>query len=377
VGAVADNPRKPATDAAALLIDRCVSQLRFPDRESPPRLRLSWDDAAECTGKDFAKSTRDRLVESGTMTMISNYWSGSHARQWEWRRPLSGTPHLYVIQTKPARRRRITRTPSTPSTTSSSTDAVLQLDLLRSGRVTLSSNDLNLAGEQMAQHSKAVLCWRSAAELLAGNWSASQDEGGRLHTAISRMPSVVRHALRIDDEPVAEVDISNLNPLIMAREAVWETRRHDAEWWLTLCERGEFYQALSSEAHVTMSTAKRGFQVVMNSHRRSHENSKVGDAWWRLFPSSAGWLRGWKRGGGKRAAYDRCTPIESRAVLGTVAQLIQSGIPCLSVHDAIVVGESHASAVADALGAAIRQEIATGCTIKLKRAGEVVDRRTY
>lgn len=262
--------------------------------------------------------------------MLSNYLSGSHARTWEWTSPLSGTPHLYVIQTKPARRRRITSTSKPISDTTISEKAVLQLDLLRSGRVTFSTDQLNLAGEEMSQHHKAVLCWRSAVELLAGNWSASQDEGGRLHTLVTRMPSAVRQALLIDGEPVVEVDISNLNPLIMAREAAWETRRHDAEWWLTLCERGEFYRVLSTAAHVTIATAKRGFQVIMNSHQRNHENSKVGDAWWQLFPSSAGWLRGWKRGAGKRAVYDFCTPKESSAVLGAVARLTHVGILCLT-----------------------------------------------
>jgi hypothetical protein len=219
---------------------------------------------------------------------------------------------------------------------------------------------------------------------------------GRFHCALTRMPRELRSALRIDGEPLYEIDIANCQPLLLATKAVIDRKRrtrageekertkeeeggedkrqnhhtggassicgtlldecaHDPDLFelVSVCQAGAYYKELSASLGMPYSSPSEQRQVKLESmrlifgrHRPSRRGwPEFGNRW----PTVAAYLAELKRGNHRRFAHMLQRAESGLMIVGVCGALMERHpeLPVLTIHDGLLVPHSGVRPVAE------------------------------
>jgi hypothetical protein len=215
-------------------------------------------------------------------------------------------------------------------------------------------------------------------------------EYGRFHSVLTRTPRVLRSALRIDGEPLYEIDIANCQPLLLAMMAVidWMRRTRAGEEkadekertkeeegggdkrqnhptggassicgtlldecvytsdlfdYLSLCQSGAFYKELSTTLSMPFSSPSEqrqlklvAMRLIFGRHRPSRRGwPEFTDRW----PTMASFLADLKRGDHRRVAHTLQRAESELMIVGVCGELMERHpeLPVLTIHDGLLV----------------------------------------
>ena len=195
--------------------------------------------------------------------------------------------------------------------------------------------------------------------------------GWRVHNLITRTSSHLRPLLLLDGQPVAEVDIANSQPLLLAILLARTTyggahnivegtvppslpvfpvggcSGQDARDFLAACESGALYELLAETAGIQRLQAKRElFRDVLFG--KAHVTGRVTRAFGELWPSLLDVIRVAKIKLGYKAVAQALQRLESFIMLDRICpRLLQElpGLPFLTVHDSALMVADEAEAV--------------------------------
>ena len=200
--------------------------------------------------------------------------------------------------------------------------------------------------------------------------------GWRVHSLVTRTSSSLRRLLLLGGNPIAEVDIGNSQPLLLAillgcahgrsgaqhikrahnivvapspgplLPMVWGPER-EKKSFLSACESGELYDLLAEEVGTDRDTAKRElFRDVLFG--RPQVNGRVTKAFGRWWPSLLATIRRTKKRSGYKSIAQALQRMESLIVLDSICPRLLAEFPAepfLTVHDSALVVAEAAEAV--------------------------------
>lgn len=231
---------------------------------------------------------------------------------------------------------------------------------------------------------KHFLLWMCAIESIhLRQFRHKSDDYGRFHSNITNLPSKLRPALMIHGKPLHEIDIACSQPTILAG-LLCEQRGHaDVAHYVSLCENGELYEFLMKETGVSCrATQKKALfhyvygRVCNGKWRNESENMRaknlVAEAFERVFPTVAQFIKDKKRLGYERLAHEM-QRLESDLVIGVVCENLYAkytGIDLLTVHDSILVEHSYIEKAKAELANAFLEELRIQPQIKAKHTNQ-------
>lgn len=217
----------------------------------------------------------------------------------------------------------------------------------------------------------------SANRILNGEISYKVDStSGRFHSNVTNMPKVLRQFLRINGEPLANIDIKNSQPYLstilltdpgkvsgmaknpafaMLLQSLKVPKNQDVDKYIFLVTSGQIYEYLMAESskeslELTRDEAKRQILRILYSRNRTPKNEfnrKVRKIFKSRFPTvhkTFAKVRGSERGD-KFASFKRfpilLQTIEAHLILDVVLKRIYKELPrtiALTIHDSIMTG---------------------------------------
>lgn len=190
--------------------------------------------------------------------------------------------------------------------------------------------------------------------VVSGRWFYSPDKNGRLHHNFANLKKEARPYLRLDGSPLVGCDYSSLHPNLILSLATDRAERAK----MAKALEGDFYSTLVG---CTTKEQRDKAKVEFNSgvNDRNHKGHKY-PAWVafiREYPKTAAQVMALKSSDHRQAA---CVlqRMESRLVFSEVmATLEKTGVPAISLHDAIFTTPPHQEAVRSAMMAAAQRSL--------------------
>ena len=182
--------------------------------------------------------------------------------------------------------------------------------------------------------------------------------GGRFYSPITNMKKEMRSMLRVDGQPLVEIDLVASNPLMLAVLCV---RRHveGAAEFSKVCE-GDLYQHLADHTGEDRQKAKQNLLAALcasNSSRR--QKCKAKQAFDELFPGVAEYCYRVKRKGKKNLAKQKQHQ-EAKIILDGVCNDVRKAHPDMfvaTIHDAFLVLEKDVDYICELLYNQLRKWI--------------------
>lgn len=236
--------------------------------------------------------------------------------------------------------------------------------------------------------------------------------GQRVHSLLSRTSSALRPHLLLDGQPVAEVDLANSQPLLLAmlffqqhslktstststparprlgpgpflpgpvpvpfqyvvhppRMLCIRGLRREAGEFLAVCEDGKLYDLLASDAGLSRDEAKRQlFRDVLFG--KPHVQGPVTRAFGRHWPRLLRAIREYKVRHGYKAVAQALQRLEAAIVIDTICPRLMRempGVPFLTIHDSALLTAGAAETVRDIMADEFA-ELGVRPTFRIKR----------
>jgi hypothetical protein len=237
--------------------------------------------------------------------------------------------------------------------------------------------------------------------------------GHRFHSIVTRMPRALRRAIRVDGEPLVEIDVASSQPLLVGLLAAAGVREREGEkakakakgggeagggaggrlssitWYvfapmchpgcmlppdlseyIALCRSGAFYEHLADILALPCRSAVERGLVKTEACRLIFGRHRPGSARWRAFvgrwPTVAAHLAELKEGGHRNVARVLQRAEAAIMIAGACGELTARypTLPILTVHDSVMVPEYGVAMAVDAIHRA--WELRVGGRPKLK-----------
>lgn len=166
---------------------------------------------------------------------------------------------------------------------------------------------------------------------------AKIDEGGRLYTKMTNMPSVFLNHFQLDKEPLVEFDLANCQPLLLSYlfGKSKEIQTHS--------ESGNFYSWLSEATGFSLKEIKRNFLSMMFSRRN---NTYIADQIFQFLESVDPEFTKWFKSKRGRKLSIQLRKKESKLFIEKIySKIVDENIPAFSRHDAVFTNDSNLSKV--------------------------------
>jgi hypothetical protein len=183
---------------------------------------------------------------------------------------------------------------------------------------------------------------------------------GRLFSSITSQKRAFRKLWKLAGEPVAIVDVSACQPALLYSlyEQYGQENTQEAEFYKSKIENGGFYEIFVEDSEVDLDSVLTREEVKPNLYvtwfgneewSSSKDASVVRNCFIRYFPIMYSILSKIKKDNHKLAAR-LLQSMESKTIFGSVVPRIRDlGIPCLTIHDAVVVPQSKANEAKEVL----------------------------
>jgi len=169
------------------------------------------------------------------------------------------------------------------------------------------------------------------------------DFGRRVHTPMSNLKKELRSLLRLDDEPLAEIDISNSQPLFLA--ILLKERGIMAPEFERICVQGLLYNTLADLQDLPRQVAKDEFMMGFFAKNRYSNRT------WKLFRERFPEVHRWVREVKAKDYKALCRLLqrrESKFIIHTCCDRLRrmdKTLPVLTIHDSILCRERNAELV--------------------------------
>lgn len=179
--------------------------------------------------------------------------------------------------------------------------------------------------------------------LRRGDFGAMRDKtAGRLHTCVTNMKSEFRKCLKMDGEELVEIDISYCQPTLLSH--LIKGYRNEWSKYVELLQTHDFYDWISSETRTLgynrEKCKKAIFSQMLFCDNKTSDRSAFFAKFKQHFPKLSREMRGIKITNYKRLAV-LLQRVESKLIIdGVLKKFSQEEIPCLTVHDAVLVKKS-------------------------------------
>jgi len=170
---------------------------------------------------------------------------------------------------------------------------------------------------------------------------------GRVHTPATSLKRGLRRYLRIEGQPLVEIDIANSQPLMLA--LLMQERgitTPDALAYRSLCEQGQLYGHLMESQGVPTSERREYKRKVIGQVlycKNSDQDNPLSIAFGKMFPSVMKVIKDTKRQGYRhlpRHMQRKESDIMIRDVCGRLTRE-HPQVPVLSIHDSLMTTRSH------------------------------------
>jgi hypothetical protein len=185
-----------------------------------------------------------------------------------------------------------------------------------------------LAGMNLPPYSKAF--FRREIELFTANYKIGP-QTGRLFTSSNRLNERLRQFVRINGQAVAEIDVKNCQPLLMA--TLYQTQSEESKKFRALVECGGFYESIADYLKMSRSKAKEEFTVWLGG-----EVKPLISGYFYKFWRELGLECGKIRAGGRKALCHDLQRKESRAIVEEFPK--RFGGTSVSIHDGVLIPET-------------------------------------
>jgi hypothetical protein len=185
-----------------------------------------------------------------------------------------------------------------------------------------------LAAMNLPPQSKAF--FRREIELFTANYKIGP-QTGRLFTSSNRLNEPLRQFVRIDGQTVAEIDVKNCQPLLLA--TLYQTQSEESKKFCALVESGGFYESIADYLKLSRSKAKEEFTVWLGGEVKP----MISGYFFKFWPE-LGLECGKIRAGGRKALCHDLQKKESHAVVDEFPK--RFGGSSVSIHDGILIPET-------------------------------------
>jgi len=190
---------------------------------------------------------------------------------------------------------------------------------------------------------------------------------GRVFNNVTNLPRGLRPFLRIDGRPLAEIDISASQPLLLSQ--LYAPDEWERLEYLEMVLSGQFYERLNAKLvkpYKTRDDIKEGvFREVFFGRIRPHPRP-LSLVFSEMFPVLSQKVVEAKTPHYKALSH-RLQRAESEIVIqGAVGRLMQSNIPVLTVHDSILTFPEHCDCVKTTLKNAVGERLGIVAKITVK-----------
>lgn len=169
------------------------------------------------------------------------------------------------------------------------------------------------------------------------------DRWGRAHTNFTTLRRALRNSfVRIDGEPVVELDVKNSQPLFLSRMLLADPAvdRGCVERFCRLASRGELYDHMLERWRLVKPGATRRdvkeltYKVLFGRNKKGNLQNRFFRL---LFPEVWSWMRAYKKKNGGHGSLARALQLaESEFVFGKVVKELDPSVPVLTVHDSVI-----------------------------------------
>jgi hypothetical protein len=177
---------------------------------------------------------------------------------------------------------------------------------------------------------------------------------GRVFTNITNLPKRMRRYLRLDGEPLVNVDVRCAQPCLLSSFFLEEDSEERAKFSLYMREK-DVYSDIMSEVRAesggdySREDSKRALFGYMFGEVK-HQDTRFGRAFARMFPVLDKLITSVKNSSGYKECAYLMQRREVEAVLyGALLELSEKGIKTLSIHDSLMCKAADSAAVSEAL----------------------------
>jgi hypothetical protein len=217
-----------------------------------------------------------------------------------------------------------------------------------------------LAAMNLPPYSKAF--FRREIELFTPNYKIGP-QTSRLFTSSNRLNEPLRQFVRIDGQEVAEIDVKNCQPLLLA--TLYQTQSEESKKFRALVESGGFYESIADYLKVSRSKAKEEFTVWLGG-----EVKPMISGYFHRFWPELGLECGKIRAGGRKALCHDLQKKESRAVVEEFPKCF--GGTSVSIHDGVLVSESERDRALEILAEIFHDLYGLKPILEIKFSGRLV-----
>jgi len=200
--------------------------------------------------------------------------------------------------------------------------------------VSIIKKDLLEFEEERVRHNRYGSCMNLLTSLHHPHTSyAKRDDGGRLYTKMTNLPSVFMNHLQLNKEHLVEFDLANCQPLLLAYEYgnSPEIKKQS--------QSGNFYSWLSKETGFSLKEVKRNFLSMMFSRKN---NTPIADHIFQFLEKCDSKFTSWfKKTRGKNLSL-LMRRKESKLFINSIfSKIVDKNLPAFSRHDAVLTNLSN------------------------------------
>ena len=189
--------------------------------------------------------------------------------------------------------------------------------------------------EKRLRYNRFSSCMNSLLSLhYPNNAYAIRDDGGRLYTKLTNLPSVFIRHLKLDNETLVEFDLANCQPLLLANE-------FESHGMIKLSSEGGYFYKwlwLHTDVDLPVKFVKRNFLSMMFSKRN---NTPIADRIFEIIKEDQPeFADRFKKKRGKELSL-LLRRRESKLFIDTIyREIVKRDLPAFTRHDGIIAAQS-------------------------------------
>ncbi|MEI8234256.1 MAG: hypothetical protein WCH57_06180 [Verrucomicrobiota bacterium] len=200
-------------------------------------------------------------------------------------------------------------------------------------------------------------------------WFFSTDKNtGRVFNNITNLGRDLRKFLRLDGQPVFEVDVANCQPLLL--HSVYENKETaEAKRYLRLVESGKFYELLQTlTGEEDRSKIKKQFLTFLFSKERDLAKwaLSIENEFAQQFPELTAIISAMRKRD-KDALWKKLQTLEASIIIGKVVPKCEAlGLKVLTIHDSLLTHEEDKKTVKSLIKKEFAAELGVKVSVKTK-----------